>query len=144
MNNQEIKSDAGKLRLTLVPLEIIRNIASIREFGVKKYGKKESWKSVEVERYRDAMFRHMLLYLEDPKGLDDESGLPHLWHLACNVAFLCELEKGTFKDNSLDLTKFDNILKKAVEDRPLTSVDADGFDWKNCEYVSSDDEKKDV
>lgn len=144
MNNQEIKSDAGKLRLTLVPLEIIRNIASIREFGVKKYGKKESWKSVEVERYRDAMFRHMLLYLEDPKGLDDESGLPHLWHLACNVAFLCELEKGTFKDNSLDLTKFDNILKKAVEDRPLTSVDADGFDWKNCEYVSSDDEKKDI
>ena len=160
MNNQEIKSDAGKLKLTLVPLEIIRNIASIREFGVKKYGKKESWKSVEVERYRDAMFRHMLLYLEDPKGLDDESGLPHLWHLACNVAFLCELEKGTFKDNKLDLSQFSQVTMKKLQSEdvekfkqaldaqiqytPTTLVDADGFDWKNCEYVSSDDEKKDV
>lgn len=24
---------------------------------------------------------------------DEESGLPHLWHLATNCAFLCELEK---------------------------------------------------
>ena len=21
-----------------------------------------------------------------------ESGFPHLWHLACNIAFLCEME----------------------------------------------------
>ena len=34
-----------------------------------------------------------MLYLDDPDGLDDESGLPHLWHLACNVAFLCERER---------------------------------------------------
>lgn len=27
-------------------------------------------------------------------GVDDEeSGFPHLWHLACNIAFLCELDK---------------------------------------------------
>ena len=32
-------------------------------------------------------------YLDDPEGLDNESGLPHLWHLACNVAFLCERER---------------------------------------------------
>lgn len=93
MNNQDIKADAGKPQLTLVPTEIINDIAYIRMYGVKKYGKKESWRSVEIERYRDAMFRHMLAYLNDPQGNDDESGLPHLWHLACNVAFLCELEK---------------------------------------------------
>ena len=37
--------------------------------------------------------RHMMAYLDDPRGVDEESGLPHLWHLACNVAFLCEMEK---------------------------------------------------
>ena len=47
---------------------------------------------LEAQRYRDAMYRHMLAYLDDPKGVDEESGLPHLWHLACNVAFLCEME----------------------------------------------------
>lgn len=92
-NNQEIKADAGKPRLTLVPPEIIKDIAYIRMYGVKKYGKKECWRNVEIERYRDAMFRHMLAYLDDPQGVDEESGYPHLWHLACNVAFLCELEK---------------------------------------------------
>ena len=31
-------------------------------------------------------------YLDNPKSVDEESGLNHLWHIACNVAFLCELE----------------------------------------------------
>ena len=94
LNNQEIKADAGKPKLTLVPTQIIYDIARVREFGVAKYGKKESWKEVEIERYRDALFRHLLLYINDPQGVDEESGLTHLSHVACNVAFLCELEKG--------------------------------------------------
>ena len=92
-NDQSIKADAGKLRLTLVPRAIIKAIAEIREYGVNKYGENESWRKVEVERYKDAAFRHFLAYLDDPSGVDEESGLPHLWHLACNIAFLIELEK---------------------------------------------------
>lgn len=94
MCNQEAKADAGKARLSLVPRRIIWAIARIREYGNKKYGDPENWRTVEKERYRDAAFRHFLRYLDDPTGCDDESGLPHLWHLACNVAFLCELEEG--------------------------------------------------
>lgn len=91
--NQTIKADAGKPRLSLVPVEIIRCIARVREFGNKKYSDPESWRRVEVERYRDALFRHLIAYIDNPSGKDEESGLPHLWHLACNVAFLCEMEK---------------------------------------------------
>lgn len=90
--NQEAKSDAGKLQLTLVPREIIRCIAHVRMYGNTKYGDPENWRTVEPWRYRDAMFRHLLAYLDDPGSVDTESGLPHLWHLACNVAFLCEME----------------------------------------------------
>jgi hypothetical protein len=86
------KHDTGKPRLSLVPSEIIRAVAAVREYGVQKYGDAENWRTVEKERYRDALYRHLLEYLDDPAGVDTESGLPHLWHLACNVAFLCELE----------------------------------------------------
>lgn len=92
-NNQEIKADNGKPQCRLVPCEIVRCIARVREYGLKKYGTAESWRQVEVERYQDAMYRHLLAYIEEPTGTDEESGLPHLWHIACNVAFLCEMQK---------------------------------------------------
>lgn len=91
--DQNIKADAGKPQLHLVPTEIINCIARVREFGNKKYKDSNSWKRVEKERYIDAMFRHLLKYVNDNNSVDEESGLPHLWHLACNVAFLCEMEK---------------------------------------------------
>lgn len=90
-SDQTVKADKDKLRLSLVPRGIIRAIARIRMYGVEKYKDPDNWKRVEIERYRDAAFRHFLAYLDDPDGVDEESGLPHLDHLACNVAFLIEL-----------------------------------------------------
>lgn len=93
MYDQTVKKDNGKPKLHLVPTEIINCIARVREFGNKKYKDTNSWKNVEKERYIDAMFRHLLKYIDDNTSVDEESNLPHLWHLACNVAFLCEIEK---------------------------------------------------
>ena len=94
--NQEIKADKGKPQLHLVPTEIINCIARVREYGTKKYKSQDNWKKGEKDRYTDALFRHLLKYVEDNNSVDEESGLPHLWHIACNVAFLCEMQK----DNS--------------------------------------------
>ena len=93
--DQEAKADAGKLQLTLVPGNIIRAVAVVRMYGNRKYpeGGPDNWKRVDKQRYRDALYRHWLAYLDDPEAVDPESGIPHLWHLACNVAFLCEMEK---------------------------------------------------
>jgi hypothetical protein len=89
---QKAKADAGKVKLCLVPRKIIWYIGKIREYGNKKYGDPENWRKVDIQRYRDAAYRHWLAYLDDPHGVDKESGLPHLWHVACNIAFLCEME----------------------------------------------------
>lgn len=91
-DNQEAKADAGKIRPTLVPASLIEAVAAIREYGCSKYNDPENWKRVEPERYRDALYRHLLAYLKGEKN-DKESGLPHLWHLACNAAFLIEMEQ---------------------------------------------------
>ena len=90
---QEAKADAGKPRPTLVPVSLIEAVASIREYGVAKYHDPDNWKKVDAERYRNAAFRHWLAYIKGEK-LDPESGLPHLHHCACNLAFLIEMETG--------------------------------------------------
>lgn len=92
----EAKYDAGKPRPTLVPVSLINAVTSVREYGCEKYHDPENWRQVKPQRYRDALYRHWLAYLEGEAN-DEESGLPHLWHLACNAAFLIELERGEKK-----------------------------------------------
>lgn len=92
-DSQGAKADKGKLRPTMVPVSLIQAVATVREYGCYKYHDPENWRKVSPQRYRDALYRHWLAYLSDPGGVDEESGLPHLWHLACNAAFLIEMEE---------------------------------------------------
>ena len=92
MNTTEAKADQGKVRPTLVPTSLVLSVAKVREYGCQKYHDTENWRKVEPQRYKDALYRHFLAYLSGEKN-DSESGLPHLWHMACNVAFLVELER---------------------------------------------------
>ena len=94
--DQTVKADAGKPQIHLVPTQIINDIAEVREYGVSKYGNSESWKEVAIVRYIDALGRHYLEMLKDPLSRDEESGLEHYKHIACNIAFLCELLKVPF------------------------------------------------
>lgn len=91
-NDQEAKADGGKIRPTLVPVSLIRAVAEVREYGCRKYHDPDNWKKVADVRYKNALYRHWLAFL-DGEERDPESGLPHLWHIACNVAFLIEMEE---------------------------------------------------
>lgn len=95
------KHDDGKAVLTLVPRKILWAIAKVRMYGLAKYPEtgEHGWKTLDINRIKNATYRHFLLYLDDPHGVDEESKLPHLWHLACNVAFLCEMEEFNNEDN---------------------------------------------
>ena len=97
------KDDRGKLPLTLVPTSLLRAVAKVRAYGVGKYGEKENWRTVAPERYQNALYRHFLAYLDNPDGIDAESGLPHIYHLACNVAFLVEFYDLGIKGEKLSI-----------------------------------------
>lgn len=93
MNDQTAKRDAGKLELMHVPPEIIEDIAEVRMYGNRKYGDPDNWRTVEEERYWNALFRHLVECMRDPEAVDPESGIKHYKHIACNIAFICALER---------------------------------------------------
>ncbi len=98
---QEAKLDDGKMRISLVPLQILSDIAEVREYGIAKYKDPDNWRRVEIERYANALFRHFAAFLRDPRLADAESGLAHYKHMACNMAFICELMAGQmYTDNA--------------------------------------------
>lgn len=88
--NQTIKADGGKLRLELIPTSAITSLGRVLTYGAEKYGA-NSWRRVERERYVGAILRHLTAYMDDPDGVDEESGLKHIEHVLCNAAFLNEM-----------------------------------------------------
>lgn len=100
--NQDAKADAGKLPMNLVPTQISRDIAQVRQYGNEKYGDPNNWRKVEKLRYVAALERHLMAYKDylngDDDGLDKESGIEHYKHMACNMAFICEMERWEKKE----------------------------------------------
>lgn len=89
--DQSCKRDDGKLKISLVPMQIVRDIAEVRMYGTEKYGDPDNWRKVELLRYIDALLRHIIAFVEDPNGVDEESGIKHYKHAACNMAFISEM-----------------------------------------------------
>lgn len=91
---QSAKADAGKLQISICPTQIVRDISEVRAYGNKKYGSSDNWKTVEMRRYVDALLRHALEFVDNHESVDSESGIPHYKHMACNMAFICEMMAG--------------------------------------------------
>lgn len=89
----EYKHDKDKNRLDLVPPSLMLSVGEIMTYGANKYGE-DNWRCVAPHRYRGALLRHLMAYLKDTTSVDEESGYLHLWHVACNVAFLLEIGVG--------------------------------------------------
>ena len=94
----EAKADSGKPHPFYVPVEIIEAVMRVREYGTQKYHDPDNWKTVEPERYHEALLRHILRAWNDPYAVDPESGLLHLEHAACNIAFLLALNSEVEED----------------------------------------------
>ena len=93
-----VKSDAirhnqDKLRVDLIPTELIEEVAKVLTFGAKKYSP-NNWKGFTKEQQGEilgSLLRHILEYQKGNR-LDSESGLPHLAHAAGNIAFILYFE----------------------------------------------------
>lgn len=90
-----LKFDDGKplvgTMLNVFPNALMA-IGKVIEFGTHKYPDPNNWKKVENAsvRYQDALMRHLLKYCMGIK-IDEETGQPHLAHVAWNALAILEL-----------------------------------------------------
>lgn len=81
------KNDQGKLQWTLMPYEQLEEVVRVLMKGAEKYGA-GNWKNCDdINRYKDALMRHVVSYNKGERN-DPEDSLPHLAHAICNCLFL--------------------------------------------------------
>lgn len=108
MSKQAVKYEEGKLHLELVPPEVDIAIASVlgkMNFELKKYPPNNWRKGLQYSKYYAALRRHLLAWWTG-EDVDPESGLPHLWHALCNLAFL-----SAQNDDTARYAQFDDRIK---------------------------------
>ena len=91
---QEVKADYGKLQMMLMLPAINRSVVRVREYGILKYKDKDNWKKINRSRWENALIRHLMEYIKDPYSKDEESGLRHIDHIACTLAYILENMEG--------------------------------------------------
>lgn len=103
-----VKHDSGKYRLDLLPKTFLEETANVLEFGSKKYSANNWREGCDWSRYHAAMLRHITAWGEGETN-DPESGINHLAHAACSIAFL--LDYAETKTGHDDRYKPDDALK---------------------------------
>jgi len=93
------KSDDGKVRLDLLPVQPLLDIGQVLTFGADKYAERNWEKGFDWSRPYAATLRHLFAWWNG-EDKDPETGLSHLAHAACEVMFLQEFEHaGKGNDN---------------------------------------------
>lgn len=81
------KDDQTKLRYELIPPEIDAAMAAVLTYGAVKYEPRNWELGMSWSRPYAALKRHMDAFWGG-EDHDPETGMPHLWHAACCMAFL--------------------------------------------------------
>ncbi len=86
-----VKHDQGKPPISLINRRALEEEARVMAFGATKYAAHNWRKGILASRLLDAALRHILAYA-DGENVDPETGLSHLAHARCCLAFQIELE----------------------------------------------------
>ena len=85
------KYDSDKPRMDLIPPHAELLLAQVLTYGANKYAP-DNWRKVDnaSQRYLAAALRHINSHRQG-EVIDPESGLPHLAHAMCSLAFILEV-----------------------------------------------------
>ena len=101
------KHDSGKYQPSLIYESLLKEISSVREYGIEKYGFSEDWLTTEPIRHFNAAIRHIRAFMNGEQ-YDQESTLHHLAHAASNLMF--EIERLYRQNDPVDKEKAKQML----------------------------------
>lgn len=91
------KNDAGKPAMGLVAPELLVAVATILEFGARKYAARNWEKGISYTRVFGGLMRHLWAWWGGEEN-DPETGYSHLWHAGCGIMFLIAYNDRGMKD----------------------------------------------
>jgi hypothetical protein len=80
-------NDKDKLRVDLVPTELIEAAARAYGYGAQKYGDLNFRKGIRTTRLLGSVLRHIYKWM-DREDKDEESGLDHLDHAVASLGMI--------------------------------------------------------
>lgn len=135
-----LRYNEDKLKMSLVPTELIEGVAGVLTYGANKYTVRDeegnittrgdnNWrKGLPWMSVIDSLERHLLAFKKG-EDLDSESGLLHLAHAATNIAFLMNYY-GSHPE-------LDDRIHRTLN-KPRITLDVDDI---VCDYVAAYCEK---
>lgn len=98
-SEEGVKYDGGKPPYHLLPPELLDGVAKVLDFGAQKYSERNWERGMDWSRCFSALQRHSWAWWGG-EDLDPETGMSHLWHMGCCIAFLIAYEQRSVgKDN---------------------------------------------
>lgn len=88
---EAMRADGNKVRLDLLPLQPIWDVGRVLSYGSIKYADRNWEKGMRWSRCWGSALRHLFKWWMGEQ-CDNESGLPHLAHAACNIMYLQHYE----------------------------------------------------
>lgn len=108
-----MKFDTGKLRHSLLPEGVLKQVLAVLEFGAAKYAP-DNWKKVgnARTRYYDAMHRHMEAWWSGEIYDTGEggSGQHHLAAAICSAMFLIWLDQNKVDGDATQVALINSLL----------------------------------
>lgn len=98
--------DFTKPPMSLVPPELVMEVARVLGYGARKYARGQWMRGMIFSSPVDALERHLAAWKRG-EDVDPESGLPHLGHAACCLAFLLHFTEGP---RAAEYARFDDRL----------------------------------
>src|ERR1035437_4849633 len=103
--------DPAKLQPSMIPPVFIEGVTQVLMFGARKYARGNWMLGTSFTDVLDAIKTHTLA-VQRGEDLDTDSGLPHIYHIGCGLAFLSWYQ---YRPRAAEYEKFDDRLFKATE-----------------------------